>query len=50
MRADAQAERDKVAANGDEQAIKKWDKTLQEIDDKINGVEESFLDSWQEAL
>lgn len=50
MRADAQAERDKVAANGDEQAIKKWDKTLQEIDDKINGAEESFLDSWQEAL
>ena len=50
MRADAQAERDKVAANGDEQAIKKWDKTLQEIDDKINSAEESFLDSWQEAL
>lgn len=50
MRADAQAERDKVAANGDEQAIKKWDKTLQEIDDKINNAEESFLDSWQEAL
>lgn len=50
MRTDAQAERDKVAANGDEQAIKKWDKTLQEIDDKINGAEESFLDSWQEAL
>lgn len=50
MRADAQVERDKVAANGDEQAIKKWDKTLQEIDDKINGAEESFLDSWQEAL
>lgn len=50
MRADAQAERDKVTANGDEQAIKKWDKTLQEIDDKINGAEESFLDSWQEAL
>lgn len=50
MRADAQVERDKVAANGDEQAIKKWDKTLQEIDDKINGAEENFLDSWQEAL
>lgn len=50
MRADAQSERDKVAANGDEQAIKKWDKTLQEIDDKINGAEENFLDSWQEAL
>lgn len=50
MRADAQAERDKVVANGDEQAIKKWDKTLQEIDDKINSAEESFLDSWQEAL
>ncbi len=50
MRADAQAERDKVAASGDEQAIKKWDNTLQEIDDKINDAEESFLDSWQEAL
>lgn len=50
MRVDAQTERDKVATSGDEQAIKKWDNTLQEIDDKINDAEESFLDSWQEAL
>lgn len=50
MRANAQEQYDKAVANEDSIGIKQWSDTLKEIDDQVNSAEESFLDTWQEAL
>lgn len=50
MRANAQEQYDKAIANEDSVGIKQWSDTLKEIDDQVHSAEESFLDTWQEAL
>lgn len=50
MRASAQEQYDKAAANEDSIGIKKWSDTLKEIDEQVRDAEESFLDTWSEAL
>lgn len=50
MRANAQEQYDKAIANEDSIGIKQWSDILKEIDDQVNSAEESFLDTWQEAL
>lgn len=50
MRASAQEQYDKAVANEDSIGIKKWSDTLKGIDEQVRDAEESFLDTWSEAL
>lgn len=50
MQAQYKELRDQAIAEGNSEAVKKYEEGLKQIEEKVNDAEEDFLSAWQEAL